>query len=84
VLTKDKNFRRRPLELDAILVGNVRAFFLSATNLSTEQVAQTFVAALPRIRRICGRHAGPFIARITRMAEVDIVVPERPSSRRNK
>jgi hypothetical protein len=27
VLTKDKNFRRRPLELDAILTGGVRAFF---------------------------------------------------------
>lgn len=84
VLTKDKNFRRRPIELDAILVGKVRAFFLSATNLSTEEVAQTFVDALPRITRICTTHAGPFIARVTRMAEVDIVTPRRPSKRRYK
>jgi predicted nuclease of predicted toxin-antitoxin system len=73
VLTKDKNFKRRPLERGAILAGGIRAFFLSATNLSTEQVAQTFVEALPRMRRLCARHAGPFIARITRLAEVDIV-----------
>lgn len=32
------------------------------------------VTALPRIRRLCATHAGPFIARITRMAEVDIVL----------
>jgi len=84
VLTKDKSFRRRPVELDAILLGNVRAFFLSATNLSTEETAQTFVKALPRIARICGTNTGPFIARITRMSEVDIVMPERPSRRRSK
>jgi hypothetical protein len=83
VLTKDKNFKRRPLELEAILAGGVRAFFLSAANLSTEDVAQTFVDALERIRRICSAHAGPFIARITRMAQVDIIVPRR-STRRSK
>ena len=74
VLTKDKNFKRRPLERDAILAGGIRAFFLSATNLSTEQIAQTFVDALPRIKRTCGQQSGPFIARISRMAEVNIVV----------
>lgn len=73
VLTKDKNFKRRPLEREAILTAGVRAFFLSATNLSTEQTAQTFVDALPRMRRICTKYSGPFIARVTRMAEVDIV-----------
>jgi thiamine monophosphate synthase len=61
------------LERGAILAGGIRAFFLSATNLSTEQVAQTFVEALPRIRRLCAKHGGPFIARITRLAEVGIV-----------
>jgi predicted nuclease of predicted toxin-antitoxin system len=74
VLTKDKNFKRRPLERDAILAGRIRAFFLSSTNLSTDQIAQTLVDALPRIKRICAQHSGPFIARITRMAEVNIVV----------
>jgi predicted nuclease of predicted toxin-antitoxin system len=73
VLTKDKNFKRRPLERDAILNGGIRAFFLSATNLSTEQTAQTVVEALPRILRICSKQNGPFIARITRLAEVDVV-----------
>ena len=84
VLTKDKNFKRRPLELEALLAGGVRAFFLSATNLSTEDVAQTFVDALGRIRRICDVHAGPFIARVTRMGQVDIVVPERSARRIKK
>jgi hypothetical protein len=63
VLAKDKNFKRRHLQREAILAGGIRAFFLSATNLSTEQVAQTFVDALPRIRRLCDEHPGPFIAR---------------------
>lgn len=76
ILTKDKNFKRRELELQAILNGGARAFFLSATELTGPEQAAIFVQALPRIRRICAKHPGPFIARITRRAEVDIVVPE--------
>jgi hypothetical protein len=74
VFTKDKSFKRRELERQAILAGGVRAFFLSATNLAGPEQAAIFVKALPRIRRLCAKHAGPFIARITRMAEVDIVL----------
>lgn len=74
VLTKDKNFKRRELERQAIMTGGVRAFFLSATNLSGPEQADIFVKTLPRIRRLCAKHPGPFIARITRRAEVDIIL----------
>jgi hypothetical protein len=74
VLTKDKNFKRRELERQAIMAGGVRAFFLSAANLSGPEQADIFGKALPKIRRLCAKHSGPFIARITRMAEVDIVL----------
>lgn len=77
VLTKDKSFKRRELEKNAILAGGVRSFFLSATDLTGAQQAQIFVDALPRLHRICARHPGPFIARITRLGQVDVIFPAK-------
>jgi hypothetical protein len=66
LLTKDKNIRRRPLEIEAILNARVRAFVLTATELRREEQAQIFLRAMPKIHRIC-RRPGPFIYNITRM-----------------
>lgn len=66
LLTKDKDIRRRPLEIDAILNSHVRAFVLTATELRREEQAEIFLKAMPKILRIC-RRLGPFIYNITRM-----------------
>lgn len=76
VLTKDKNMRRRPLEIAALMEAGLRVFAVTAGDLTGEELSQLLVAALPRISRLC-RRPGPFIARITRMGQVDIVRSRR-------
>jgi len=66
LLTKDKDIRRRPLEIEAILNAHIRAFVLTATELGREEQAGIFLRAMPKIHRIC-RRPGPFIYNITRM-----------------
>ena len=60
LLTRDKNIRRRPLEVEAIINAGVRAFVLTATELRGVEQSEIFVKAMPRIVRIC-RHRGPFV-----------------------
>lgn len=64
VLTKDRHFRKRPLELQAIINGKVRAFVLSAADLRGEQQADAIATALAKILRVCHRR-GPIVANIT-------------------
>ena len=73
VLTKDKNIRRRPLEVQALIAAGLRVFVLTATDLTGEEMGAILVKALPRIRRFCKKHAPPFIAGITRMSEVTLL-----------
>lgn len=86
LLTKDKDIRRRPLEIEAILNARVRAFVLTATELRREEQAEIFLKAMPKIHRIC-RRAGPFIYNITRMgyfAEISKRVLNRRAGRRSR
>jgi hypothetical protein len=72
LLTKDKDIRRRPLEIEAILNARVRAFVLTATELRREEQAEIFLQAMPKIHRVC-RRSGPFIFNITRMGYLNEV-----------
>jgi len=73
LLTKDKNIRKRPLEMRAFLGANVRAFVLTAGNLNGEQQADIFARALPRMLRILARTPAPFIAHVTAGAQVAVI-----------
>lgn len=64
LLTKDKNIRRRQLEVDAILNSGVRAFVVTAIGLHREDLARLVLRAMPKIQRIC-QQRGPFIFNIT-------------------
>lgn len=84
LLTKDKDIRRRPLEIEAILNARVRAFVLTAAELRREEQAAILLKAMPKIHRIC-RRPGPFIYNITRMgyfAEISQRVLRRRASRK--
>jgi predicted nuclease of predicted toxin-antitoxin system len=70
VLTKDQRLRYRPLELAALRASRARVFVLVAGNLTGEDVAEAFVAVLPRMARILRERSGPFIARINRVGAV--------------
>lgn len=64
LLTKDKNIRRRQLEVDAILNSGVRAFVVTAVGLHRNDLAKLILRVMPKIHRICQRD-GPFIFNIT-------------------
>jgi hypothetical protein len=73
VLTKDRHIRRRPLELYALVRARVRAFVLTATELSGEQQAAAFIKALPRIERICRSSKRPVIAAVSERGGVSVI-----------
>ena len=80
LLTKDREIRRRPIEVQAILNARVRAFVLVATALRREEQATLILGAMKKIHRICKR-PGPFIYNITTMGALS-EVPYRILSRR--
>lgn len=70
VLTQDDRIRFHDHERTALLHARVCAFVLTAKGLRGEENGAIIVKALPAIRRMLSKHQGPFIARITRGADV--------------
>ena len=64
VLTKDRHIRRRELEIQAIVNARVRAFVLTAADLTSPEQAVVFTRALPKMNRIAAASRGPLIGRI--------------------
>jgi hypothetical protein len=75
VLTKDRRIRYRGPELAALLAARVAAFVLTAGNLTGEEMAAVFVKALPAMCRFAIRHEPPFVARVTRIGTVAMLLP---------
>ena len=64
LLTKDRHIRRRELEIQAIVNARVRAFVLTAADLTGSEQAVVFVRALPKINRMTAASRGPLIGSI--------------------
>lgn len=64
LLTKDRNIRRRELEIQALVNARVRAFVLTAADLTGPEQAEAFVRALARMNRIAAGSRGPLIGRV--------------------
>ena len=77
ILTKDDRIRRRPVERQALMQGNARAFILPSGNMSGEEMASAIVNALPRIQKFVTKNPPPFIARISKAGEVWLLDPQR-------
>lgn len=76
VLSSDKRIRYRINEREALLNADVRAFFLaSKRSMSGLEMAQAFVHALPKIKRLAYKHPPPFIAHIWRDGTVKLMWP---------
>lgn len=75
VLTKDREIKRRKLELDALLTGGVRTFALTRRNLSGDEMAEVFAKALPKMLRLLSSKQGPFIATVSRTGEIKLIFP---------
>jgi hypothetical protein len=65
VLSADVNIGNNPLELDALLASQVKAFFLShASNFNAREQVKLIVNAIPQILRMLEENRFPFIAKI--------------------
>lgn len=83
-LTQDDRIRFHYHERMALLQANVRTFVLTAKGLRGEQNGAIIAKALPAIRRILLKHPGPFIARISRGADVVLFELPKHKGRRHK
>jgi hypothetical protein len=66
VLMRDKKIGTRPLELDALLYGGVKAFALISGQLKDSESAEIIIKALPNILDTINENQFPFIAKILR------------------
>ena len=72
VLTNDQRLRYRPLEIAALRASKARVFVLTAGNLRGIEIAEAFLAAIPRICRVLHTLSGPFVARVSQSGHVTI------------
>ena len=66
VLMKDKQVRRKPLELNALLAAGVGAFVLTQGNLRGEEMAEVMVRHIRRIVKLARVQRAPCVASVTR------------------
>jgi hypothetical protein len=71
LITKDKNIRKREIELRALIEARVRAFVLTSGGLTGEAQARVFREALPAMLRMLRRKKNGFIARVTAESSVE-------------
>ena len=76
VLTKDARIRYRPNERRILLNSRVKAFIPTGKGGTGADIAQTFVKALPSIRRITGNTKPPFIAHDRKGGHVEVMEPK--------
>ncbi len=74
VLTKDRRFHKRVLEIAAIAKSKVRVFKLTAANLQGKEMAEIFVKSIRKIERVAIGNPAPFIATVTRTGKVTIFI----------
>jgi hypothetical protein len=78
VLTKDHHIRTRQNELVALLSAGVAAFVLTAADVTGQEMAEAFVRALPKMRRMLIGQRRPFIARVSAGGSVSLIVKAAP------
>ena len=82
ILTKDRHIRRRELEINAIINARVRAFVLTAADLTGPEQAAAFVRALKKMNRIAASSLGPLIGRVSESGGVSMLrLPRRKRHR---
>jgi hypothetical protein len=65
VLTKDAHIRTNALERQALLTAGVAAFMLGRGDVKGPQMAEAFVKALPRMKKVLRRWEVPIIATVS-------------------
>ena len=80
VLTKDRNIRRRELEIHALMNARVRAFVLTAAELTGREQAEAFVRALAKMNRVASASRGPLIGRVSESGGISMLPSPRSRS----
>ncbi len=80
VLTKDNRLRYHTREKSVLLRYGVRAFILTAHNLTGQEIAHAFTAALPKIEKFVKRHTKACIVAVTRDGTLRPIIPPRAHS----
>lgn len=74
VITRDERIRYRAAEKQAIRRAKVRAFVLVAQgDLRAEMLAQNFLKAIGKVRRIVEQQKPPVVAKISRSGDVSLL-----------
>lgn len=73
LITKDKNIRKREIELRALRQAGVKSFVITASDLNGPDQARIVEEALPAMLRLLKRRAAHFVARITAESNVEII-----------
>jgi hypothetical protein len=74
VVTRDERIRYNVAERQAMRRAKVRAFVLAAQgDLRADMLAQNFLRALAKVRRVVEKQSPPFIAKISRSGDVTIL-----------
>lgn len=73
LITKDKNIRKRQIELRALREAAVKVFVLTAANVNGEDQARILKEALPAMLRLLKRRSARFVARVTAESNVETI-----------
>ena len=73
MITRDERIRYRVAEKQAIRRAKVRAFVLAQGNLQAETLAENLLKALPKIRRLVEKEKPPFVAKVSRSGDVNLL-----------
>ena len=64
VLTRDRKIRYRELERLALTSAGVKTFVFTGGNCTIQQTIDAIIPAVPKMRKLAGSQAGPFIYHI--------------------
>ena len=67
--------RYREAEIAALRTAKVQAFVLTSGSLRATEMAEAFLKAIPKMRRILQKAKGGFIAKVTRAGGVELIHP---------
>ena len=75
LLTKDREFHRRPMEKHALMKCRIGAFVITAQkNKTGAELVDIICRAWPRIERCARKHTRPFIAKIRADGNIELDV----------
>lgn len=74
ILTKDKSFRSRQIEVAALMQSSTGTFVLTSSNTTGPQNADAFIKATPQMLDFVKKFQPPFLANVTPSGRVHIIL----------